>query len=206
MGIRLIIFDLDGVLIESREMHFETLNDALLSIDPKYVISKEEHLSTYDGMSTTKKLQLLTEKKGLPKELHEKIWRDKQDWTACYIFDKVTHDQQKHRLFADLHDQGYKIGVCSNSVRVNTRMMLYKLGLLQFVDYYYSNQDVQNTKPHPEMYMRCMLDAGVSPRETLIIEDSHIGREAAINSGAHLLGVKDPSEVTLQNVMNELTV
>ena len=54
-GFKLIIFDLDGVLVDSRDMHYESLNRALKDIAPTYVISYEEHLSTYDGLSTTKK-------------------------------------------------------------------------------------------------------------------------------------------------------
>ena len=54
--IKLIIFDLDGVLVDARELHYNALNKALEAIDKKYVIYREEHLSTYDGLSTTKKL------------------------------------------------------------------------------------------------------------------------------------------------------
>ena len=53
--IKLIIFDLDGVLVNARELHYEALNKALDTIDNKFVISRDEHLSTYDGLSTTKK-------------------------------------------------------------------------------------------------------------------------------------------------------
>lgn len=202
--IKLVIFDLDGVLIESREMHFETLNAALHEIDPKYVISKEEHLSTYDGLPTTKKLNMLSDNRGLPESLHKRIWALKQEWTKAYIEEEIAIDPGKLGLFQTLKSKDLKIGVCSNSVRDNTRLILNKLGLLKYVDYYFTNQDVRNTKPHPEMYMRCMIEAQISPKETLIIEDSHIGREAAETSGAHLLGVRNSSEVTLQEVMNEI--
>ena len=60
--IKLIIFDLDGVLVDARELHYNALNKALEAIDKKYVIDREEHLSTYDGLSTKKKLNLLTSK------------------------------------------------------------------------------------------------------------------------------------------------
>jgi len=64
--IKHIIFDLDGVLIDSRELHYDALNKALLDISEEYVIKREEHLSTFDGKSTKTKLNLLTERKGLP--------------------------------------------------------------------------------------------------------------------------------------------
>ena len=57
--INLVIFDLDGVLIDSRELHFKSFNEALINICPDYAIAKDEHLSTYDGLPTRKKLSLL---------------------------------------------------------------------------------------------------------------------------------------------------
>ena len=63
--IKLVIFDLDGVLVDARELHYEALNKALSSIDKKYIIQRDEHLSTYDGLTTTKKLKMLSNNKGL---------------------------------------------------------------------------------------------------------------------------------------------
>ena len=71
MNTKLVIFDLDGVIIDSRELHYKALNDALSQISRDYVISREEHLSTFDGLPTTKKLWMLTEKRGLNPDLYD---------------------------------------------------------------------------------------------------------------------------------------
>ena len=71
--IKLVIFDLDGVLYESKEFHFDALNSALEEIDKKFIISKEEHLNMYDGLSTRKKLELLTFNKGLDSKFYDQI-------------------------------------------------------------------------------------------------------------------------------------
>ena len=65
--LKLIIFDLDGVLVEAKNIHYDALNEAL---GKKYEISWNEHLSTYDGLKTTQKLEMLTERKDLPIEQH----------------------------------------------------------------------------------------------------------------------------------------
>ena len=83
--IKLIIFDLDGVLVDARELHYNALNNALESIDEKYVIQRDEHLSTYDGLTTTKKLKILSKNKGLSTELHNTIHEMKQDMTLRII-------------------------------------------------------------------------------------------------------------------------
>jgi dTDP-glucose pyrophosphorylase len=83
-------------------------------------------------------------------------------------------------------------------------MMLLRKGLLEFIDFFYSNQDVKHPKPSTEIYLQCMIKAGVSPKETLVVEDSHIGRKAAIESGAHLCPVIDPDDVTLEKINEHL--
>jgi beta-phosphoglucomutase-like phosphatase (HAD superfamily) len=71
--IKLIVFDLDGVLVDARELHYDALNRALKSIDEKYVIKRDEHLSTYDGLPTTKKLNMLSKKKDFQKNYMKKF-------------------------------------------------------------------------------------------------------------------------------------
>ena len=193
--IKLIIFDLDGVLVDARELHYNALNKALEAIDKKYVIYREEHLSTYDGLSTTKKLNLLTKKKRLPKELHDSVWKLKQEMT-CQIIDGFRIDSRIQSILRSLKSEGYVIACATNSIRETAKLQLIRKGFFEYIDFMYSNQDVKNPKPNSEMYMRCMIKAGVNPNETLIVEDSHIGRKGAIASGGILCGVKNTTEGT----------
>ena len=200
--IKLIIFDLDGVLVEARDIHYESLNMALAKFDDKYVIGKEEHLSSYDGLPTAKKLQKLSDQKGLPKELHNKVWEEKQRCTQRVISDLIRPEDHTRISSAlrRLHHEGYKIYCASNSIRSSVKLMLLKAGYLEYIDEYFSNEDVKNPKPHSEIYLKCMVHAGVNPRECLIVEDSHIGREAAAKSGANVLGVKGLDDVRLLRI------
>ena len=197
--IKLIIFDLDGVLVDARELHYNALNRELNSIDKKYVIEREEHLSTYDGLSTTKKLNLLTKNKGLPKELHDKVWELKQQMTLK-IIDGFSVDDRIRGILRSFKSEGYTIACATNSIRDSAKLQLIRKGFFEYIDFMYSNQDVNNPKPNTEMYLRCMIKAGVNPNETLIIEDSHIGRKGAIASGGILCGVKDTSDVTYDKI------
>ena len=74
------------------------------------------------------------------------------------------------------------------------------------MDYYVSNEDVTYHKPYPEMYWKCMTALKVLPKNTVIIEDSHIGREGALNSGAHLVPVKDPTDLTDDKINEALDI
>jgi len=196
---KLIIFDLDGVLIESRELHYESLNQALANLDPKYVISREEHLSLYDGLNTTKKLEMLSERKGLAKMHFNEIWQDKQ--TATFeLIKQFPADEKLRRMFSAIKQYGIKIAVASNSIRETVKLALLSIGVIEYVDYYVSNEDVKRAKPFPEMYWQCMTALNVLPKNTVIIEDSHIGRQGALDSGAHLIPVKNSFDLTFDKI------
>lgn len=195
---RLMIFDLDGVLIDSRDLHFHALNAALKKI-AGFEISREEHLSTYDGLSTTRKLNMLTEKKGLAPALYDTIWKEKQEATFDLIT-KFSQDNNLIRIFSSLKAQGYKTAVASNSIRKTVELAVNAIGIARYVDCIVSNQDVNRSKPFPEMYWKCMSELDCIPKNTVIFEDSHIGRQGAMDSGAHLVPIKDASDMTDEKI------
>ena len=201
--IKLIAFDLDGVLVNSRELHYTALNMALEQIEPSMVINREEHLSTYDGRTTTEKLALLTKYKGLDESKYDEIWKAKQANTATLI-QIMGPDEEKINILKTLKEMGYIIHVCSNSIKQSLRLMLTRKGLIEFADELFSNEDVANPKPHPEIYMRSMIKAGASPKETLIVEDSHVGMKAAMESGAFLHPVRNQDEVSLERILEDI--
>ena len=198
--IKLIIFDLDGVLVEAKDIHFEALNRAL----GKYAIDWNEHLSIYDGLKTTQKLQMLTERKGLPESSHELVWEAKQYWTL-QMLKELKPNQTLQSVMSALSEDGYKLAVCSNSIRKTVLTTLSKLGIIEFMDLIISNEDVKNSKPHPEMYWKAISMMSYLPEETLIVEDSPYGLLAASRSKSHILRVANPKEVTYTNILHKLT-
>jgi HAD superfamily hydrolase (TIGR01509 family) len=200
---KLIIFDLDGVLVEAKQIHYDTLNQALKEIGNEYVITEAEHLSTYDGLKTNQKLDMLTKAKGLPKDVHEQVWNRKQHLTI----EAISQLQTNHVLvsvFKELRDRGYQLACCSNSIRRSVLVMLSKIGLIEYMDLILSNEDVKNSKPHPEMYWKAMSMMGVLPEETLIVEDSPPGLLAASRSRANVLRVDNPYDLEISKIIRKL--
>ena len=198
--IKLIIFDLDGVLVEAKKIHFDALNDAL---GKKYAISWSEHLSTYDGLKTRQKLDMLSDKKGLSKSDHNTIWTNKQNHTLLKLRE-LEQDEKLKTIMSGLVMDGYKIAVCSNSIRKTCLTVLSKLGIMEYMDLIISNEDVQNSKPHPEMYWKAISKMSYLPEQTLIVEDSPYGLLAAARSKSHILRVKNTQEVTWDNIINKI--
>jgi HAD superfamily hydrolase (TIGR01509 family) len=202
---KLVIFDLDGVLIESREMHYQSLNQALYELDPKYVISREDHLSSYDGLNTTRKLEMLAEYKGLEKKHFDQVWQNKQKATFELI-KQFPANPKLQDLFRLIRSHGIQIAVASNSIRESVKLALLSTGVMEFVDYYVSNEDVKHAKPFPEMYWQCMTALKTLPKHTVIIEDSHLGRQAAVDSGAYLIPVTNSYDLTIDKVNEALDI
>jgi HAD superfamily hydrolase (TIGR01509 family) len=198
--IKLILFDLDGVLIDTKWIHFSCLNEAL----GKYSISEEEHINIYDGRKTTQKLEMLTEYKGLPVDMYSEIYDKKQKLTMLEIL-KIQPRSYIVELFNKLQQDGYMIGVCSNSIRPTVLTALAKSGLMEYLSVIISNDDVKNPKPHPEMFWKAMSMQGCLPEETVVVEDSPQGLAAAFRSRAHVIRVSSPDDVTVDNIYSKLT-
>ena len=197
--IKLVIFDLDGVLVEAKNIHFEAFNKAL----GEYAISWDEHLSIYDGLKTNQKLDMLHERKGLPKEQFTNIWNNKQKYTLEAL-SNLKKDEILYSTIQNLSLDGYKLAVCSNSIRKTVLTVLSKLGIIEFFDLILSNEDVKNSKPHPEIYWKAISEMSCLPEETLIVEDSPYGLLSASRSKSHILRVGNPKEVTYINIKNKI--
>ena len=200
MKIKLIIFDLDGVLVEAKQIHYEALNQAL---GEQYAIEWNEHLSIYDGLKTNQKLDMITERKGLPVNQHTNIWNKKQQLTLKALSNLKPNPTIK-KAISKLSQEGYKIACCSNSIRKSVLTMLSKLDLIEHMDLILSNEDVKNSKPHPEIYWKAISVMKCLPEETLIVEDSPYGLLAANRSKSHIMRVGSPKDITYNNITKHL--
>jgi len=200
--IKAIIFDMDGVLIEAKDWHYEALNKALDLFG--FEISRYDHLVTYDGLPTKKKLQMLSVERGLPNGLHNFINDMKQIYTLemTYAMCKPLFCHQ--RALSKLKDMGYQTAVCSNSVRQTIDLMMEKSDLSQYLDFTLSNQDVSKSKPDPEIYIKARSKMGLKPDECLICEDNQNGIKAAIASGANLLKIETVEDVNFENIQKRI--
>jgi HAD superfamily hydrolase (TIGR01509 family) len=203
--IKLIIFDLDGVLVDAKKIHYDTLNQALRLIDTKYEISIADHLSIYDGLKTNQKLDLLTKHKNLDKKHHQQIWEEKQKLTIEAI-SQLSKNEKLIDLFKNLRNKGFKLACCSNSIRRSVLIMLSKIGLIEYLDLILSNEDVKNAKPYPEIYWKAMSIMEVLPEQTLIVEDSPTGLLAASRSRANILRVDNPEDLTQEKINSKLII
>lgn len=196
--IRAVIFDMDGVLIDAKDWHYEALNRALGLFGME--ISRYDHLITYDGLPTRKKLEMLSLERGLPVALHGFLNDLKQIYTMEITATRCRPTFHHQYALSQLRKSGYRIAVCSNSVRASIELMMEKSGLNQYLEFFLSNQDVLKGKPDPEMYNKAIQRLGLMPKECLIVEDNPNGIAAARASGANVLEVVSVEDVNWPNI------
>ena len=106
MSTKLIIFDLDGVLIDACEWHYQSLNDALSEIC-NYKISRKDHENIFNGIPTKKKLDILSEQNILKKIDHGLVFTKKQEYTIDKIRNYADLDVDKIEMIKLLKKQGH---------------------------------------------------------------------------------------------------
>src|SRR5690242_9095767 len=120
--IEAILFDMDGVLIDARDWHYEALNLALSPFGLE--IDRDAHLATYDGLPTRTKLDMLSKSRGLPRNLHGFVNTMKQKYTVDMVRQRCHPVFQHQYALSQLKTAGYKIAVCSNSIRQSLELMM----------------------------------------------------------------------------------
>src|SRR5277367_1296992 len=198
--IKAVLFDLDGVLVDATEWHFNALNRALGLFG--YTISRYEHLTTYNGLPTRKKLEMLSVEKNFPRGLHSLTNKIKQKYTREEILKNCTPVFEKEFMMHQLKRDGYKLACCSNSIRESVELMLRGSGIIELFDFILSNEDVKNPKPDPEMYLAAFKHLKLKPTDCVIVEDAGHGVEAAKRSGGILCHVNGFGDVDYSRVKN----
>jgi beta-phosphoglucomutase-like phosphatase (HAD superfamily) len=200
--IKAVIFDMDGVLIEAKEWHYDALNKALNLFG--YNINRHEHLTAYDGLPTSRKLDMLSVERDLPVALHKFINEMKQIYTMEIVYGQCKPTFVHQYALSSLKKLGYKLAVASNSIRNTVQVMMDRASLDQYLDLQLSNEDVQKAKPAPDIYIKAIQSLALKPEECLIVEDNENGIKAAKASGAHVLVVSETADVNLANILGKI--
>lgn len=201
--IKLILFDCDGTLLSTKDIHFKALNQALkeCGLDE---ISLGEHNTTFNGLPTKRKLEILRDTRGLNPTLFSLINSKKQFFTQKYIDLLIKpEDYKQQRAALQKLKSEYTMGCCSNAIRKSViGMLLASVGTDVF-NIILSNEDCPFPKPNPSIWLKAMSELGYGPNETLIVEDSEVGIESAKRSGAHFMKVNGPQDIIYENIIDK---
>lgn len=162
-----LIFDLDGVLIDSDAVHRRTLKEAAARFG----------FSIPDvGTKTTREKLKAAE---VPDERVDEIYAVKRALYNEYMSDSVTGDPALYSLFMRLSKVGYPLAVCSNSHIDSVRLVVTRLGIAPFLNVLTSASEVVRGKPDPLIYTLTLRRLKADPKRVVAFEDSDDGIAAA---------------------------
>jgi HAD superfamily hydrolase (TIGR01509 family) len=198
-NLKLVIFDMDGVLVDACDWHKIALNEALKEVSG-YEIPLEDHYKKYNGLPTKVKLNMLIKEGHVQEKDLESIYEMKQLKTVDIIKRESVVKEEKIELMKWLHDSEISVACFTNSIRMTAQLMLERAGVYEHLDLLVTNQDVSSPKPNPEGYIKALKHFNCSPKDAIIVEDSPKGLEAAEKSGANILKVENATFVTTNTV------
>ena len=183
-----VIFDMDGVIIDSEPIHFEV--DMQTMKDFGCSISKEE-LNKYVGTTNEYMYTDIKNKYKINKSIEEIIsYRSEMAKKKVIESDLMPIDGIKE-LLVDLKDKNIPAAIASSSPRDFIEVVVSKFGLGDYFSCIVSGEEVENGKPAPDIYVETSKKLGVSPKECTVIEDSKNGVLAAKEAGMKCIGFKN---------------
>jgi HAD superfamily hydrolase (TIGR01509 family) len=192
-GLRALLFDMDGTLLRTEEIHGEVLRRMALQwrVRPPFPPAElEEHLK---GMSDAQVWGLARGWENFPQELTADDFIAEKNHQLLALIPALDPAQWSSpalaTLLSDARSAGISRAVVTSSERVVTDQLLSRAGLASLFDLVITLQDVSRPKPAPDPYLQAMIRLGVGPREAVVFEDSPTGLAAARASGARVLEV-----------------
>jgi len=185
-GIKGIIFDLDGVLVDTAEYHYQAWRKVAIEEDIPFNRKINEKLR---GISRRGSLEIMLQGRRLSEEKMVEIMERKNNYYKEFI-EKITPGEilpGVHELLAEIKNKGKKIAVAS--VSKNAETVIDKLGLIESIDAIADGYSVEKTKPAPDLFLHAAKLLHLSPKQCVVVEDAESGIEAGIVAGMKTVGV-----------------
>ena len=200
------LFDLDGVIVNTDNIQYETIKQSVYEI-LNYDISQNNNINNVfkSTITTVDKLKILSHSITIDDDKINLIYTNKKKLADTY-FSKLNIDNEKINLMKYLKEQNCKIAIVTNSNKISTNIILKNIGIYDYIDVIITNEDVLNKKPSPEPYLKAIEILNCSIKETIIFEDSEIGIISAKNTGCEYYHVKSYKDVNINtiNILNNI--
>lgn len=187
---RCIIFDMDGVLINSEPLHFDFESKFFKSLG--ITVSRDQH-ETFVGTTAKTMWTIIKQTHNLPYSVSELILKGQSDFLIYLENIKFLEPVQGITgLLKRLIDAGYNLALASSSPHLLINYILSNCNLDKYFVVRVSGDDVNSGKPDPEIFLKTAELAGVKPKDCLVIEDSANGVHAAVKAGMKCIGYSNP--------------
>jgi kojibiose phosphorylase len=198
VDIKAIIFDLDGVLTDTAEYHYRGWKWLADELGIPFDRQRNEALR---GVSRRRSLELLLDGRPATEEQMQE-WMARKNRYYVELIQQMTPADilpGALELLKELRQAGIKIGIGSASK--NTRIVLDRLHLWDYVDAVSDGHSVQHQKPAPDLFLHCARQLGVAPSEAIVVEDAASGVEAALAGGFWAMGLGPKERVGAAHII-----
>lgn len=201
--IKAFIFDMDGVIIDSEPLHFES--DKKVLKDYNIEITHNE-LIDYVGVTNSQMWSELIEKYSLTAKLEELL--EKQDIYKKHLFGEGELEAIAgiKELIDDLRKNGISIGLASSSSRDFIELILKNLKLYEAFDIIVSGEEVSNSKPSPDIFLKAAELLNVHPSQCMVLEDSGHGVKAAKSAGMKCIAYRNPNSGSQDLSLSDIVI
>lgn len=178
-----VVFDMDGVIIDSEYSYFEATRRVL----KEEGIEKFEMEDFIDSIGKTDHAawSVLVEKYNLQTPMQEMIDRMKEYQKKVVKRDGFLPIDGVKDYIRSLSEQGFKLAVASSSPKDTIERVTSSLGIQQYFDALVSGEEVEKSKPAPDVYLEAARQLDVDPKECIAIEDAYNGLLAAKDAGMY---------------------
>ncbi len=182
-----VIFDLDGLLIDSEVISYQLYSDLLEKYG--YNFSLDEYVQNYSGRTSIINMKQILDTYHLPMTLEEGLLF--QDEKEKVYLKNVALKQGAKELLDYLKNNDYKIILATSSIPSRAKSILGLHSIDDYFDNYVFGNEVENSKPHPEVFIKAAMKAGCDVNDCLVLEDSEAGIEAAYHAKIDVICIPD---------------
>ena len=183
---KVVIFDMDGVIINSEPLHFEIEGQLLEELGGKF--DRKSH-EAFVGTTDYSIWMKLKEQFNLKPSVEEIIHMKKERFLKR--IDEVQLTENFMDFMLTLYNQGYSMAIASSNNRKIVDAIVKRFGLGKYIKYIISGEEVKKGKPDPEIFLTVAKKIDVKPEECLVVEDAENGVKAAKAAGMKCIGLKN---------------
>lgn len=180
-----ILFDMDGVLIDSEELMAKA---GILALRDYGIDPVPEDFVPFVGCGEDRYIGGVAQKHGLTyvPEMKARAYH----YYGLYVEQEAHVPEDVHRVLTEVKARGYRMAVCTSADYAKVVHNLRAIGATEdFFDAFVTGDNIKNLKPHPEIYLTGAALVGVAPEDCLVVEDAPSGIKAAHAGGMRAVGI-----------------
>jgi beta-phosphoglucomutase len=179
--LKAITFDLDGTLIDSEHFYFDCWNEILAEVGAQ--LTFDDWVDNYAGTTVYVNAQRLKEKYGIRTPIDELVAQRRELTIARFRTTDVSLMPFVHEGLEFYKSSGLRMAIATSSQREDVEAIFNRNGLGHFFEFMVTRTEVENGKPHPESYLKCVEKLGIEKHECIVFEDTLTGLTAAKAAG-----------------------